>query len=100
MQRRAHVQPELLKEPAERTLFESYSKIGRDAASHKRARKYQQALEDISGMRPSVDGFFDKVMVMAEDQALRTNRLALLGSIYKEFSTIADFSEIASEETR
>jgi glycyl-tRNA synthetase beta chain len=97
---RSHVQPELLKEPAERTLFESYSEIGRDAASHKRARKYQQALEDISGMRPSVDGFFDKVMVMAEDQALRANRLALLGSIYKEFSTIADFSEIASEETR
>ena len=43
--------------------------------------------------------FFDKVLVMVEDQNVRRNRLALLGNLLKEFSTIADFSELGSEES-
>jgi glycyl-tRNA synthetase beta chain len=81
-------------------LFEASTKIGREAALSKRSRQYQEALEVISRMRPSVDGFFDKVMVMVEDAPVRANRLALLGSLYKEFSTIADFSELSTEEAR
>ena len=94
------VQPQLFTEPAERELFDASVKIGREAALSKKARQYQEALEVISRMRPSVDGFFDKVMVMVEDPAIRSNRLALLGSLYKEFSTIADFSELSTEEAR
>ena len=45
-----------------------------------------------------MDAFFDKVMVMVEDSKLRANRLALLRTLLKEFSTIADFSEIVTEE--
>jgi glycyl-tRNA synthetase beta chain len=97
---RPQVQPQLFTEPAERELFEAATKIGREAALSKKARQYQEALEVISRMRPSVDGFFDKVMVMVEDPAVRANRLALLGSLYKEFSTIADFSELGTEEAR
>jgi glycyl-tRNA synthetase beta subunit len=41
--------------------------------------------------------FFDKVMVMVDDERVRANRLALLQSLLKEFSTIADFSEIVTE---
>ena len=51
--------------------------------------------EDFGG--PSaVDGFFDDVMVMTDDQNLRRNRLALLGKISELFGTIADFSKIST----
>ena len=59
--------------------------------------RYESALVEISKLRPVVDTFFDKVMVMVEDQRIRANRLALLASLLREFSTIADFSEIVTE---
>ena len=55
------------------------------------------ALDAISTLRPAVDTFFDKVLVMAEDKAVRENRLRLLGKLDQMFSGIARFSEIASE---
>ena len=60
-------------------------------------RSYEPALLEIAKLRPSVDKFFDKVMVMVDDDNLRANRLALLQTLVKEFSTIADFSEIVTE---
>jgi glycyl-tRNA synthetase beta chain len=60
-------------------------------------RDYEAALTDISKLRPAVDKFFDKVMVMVEDERIRANRLALLQTLLTEFSTIADFSEIVTE---
>ncbi len=60
-------------------------------------RKHEQALLEIAKLRPAIDKFFDKVMVMVEDEKLRANRLALLQTLVKEFSTIADFSEIVTE---
>jgi glycyl-tRNA synthetase beta chain len=57
-----------------------------------------QPLESrIGPLRPKVDLFFDKVLVNAPDPEIRRNRLALLHSLLKEFSTIADFSEIVTE---
>jgi glycyl-tRNA synthetase beta chain len=47
-----------------------------------------------------VDRFFDEVMVMAENPAVRKNRLELLAELLREFTTIADFSEIGAEEAR
>ena len=58
---------------------------------------YVGALQDIAQLRPSVDTFFDKVMVMVDDEKIRANRLALLRDLLSDFSTIADFSEIVSE---
>ena len=66
-------------------------------AHFRQAREYSRALAEISRIRPAVDTFFDKVMVMVEDERLRANRLALLQTLLKEFSTIADFSEIVTE---
>ena len=60
-------------------------------------RNYEQALVEISKLRPAVDRFFDKVMVMVEDEHIRGNRLALLQTLLENFSTIADFSEIVTE---
>jgi glycyl-tRNA synthetase beta chain len=61
------------------------------------AHDYETALLEIAKLRPAIDKFFDKVMVMVDDDNLRANRLALLQTEVKEFSTIADFSEIVTE---
>jgi len=61
------------------------------------ARDYDEALREIAELRPLIDKFFDDVMVMVDDDNLRANRLALLRTVVKEFSTIADFSEMATE---
>jgi glycyl-tRNA synthetase beta chain len=94
------VNPELFGNGAERELYAAM----RDAASKvqtlKRSGKYQEALEVIAGLRKSVDQFFDGVMVMAENEAVRNNRLTLLAELLREFTTVADFSEIGGEERR
>jgi glycyl-tRNA synthetase beta chain len=63
----------------------------------RKKKEYGDALMLLSTSRERVDAFFDKVMVMVEDPKLRANRLALLRALLKEFSTIADFSEIVTE---
>ncbi len=63
----------------------------------RKGKKYVDALLLLSTARERVDAFFDKVMVMVGDEKVRANRLALLRTLLKEFSTIADFSEIVSE---
>ncbi len=68
---------------------------GRGAARRKRITP--PALVEISRLRQPVDTFFDKVMVMVDDERVRANRLALLRDLLNEFSTIADFSEIVTE---
>jgi glycyl-tRNA synthetase beta chain len=94
------VNPELFQSDAERELFS----VGREAAgkvqADKRAGRYEQALDRIAGLRKSVDRFFEEVMVMDEDEAVRNNRLALLSEQLREFTTIADFSEIGVDERR
>jgi glycyl-tRNA synthetase beta chain len=59
--------------------------------------EYRDALSELAKLRPSLDKFFDQVMVMVEDSELRGNRLALLSLFGKEFTRIADFSEIVTE---
>jgi glycyl-tRNA synthetase beta chain len=56
--------------------------------------QYREALKEVAQLGPVLDTFFEKVMVMVEDERLRGNRLALLSRLLKDFSTIADFSEI------
>ncbi len=55
---------------------------------------YRAKLEAVATLRPEIDLFFDKVMVNANDPAVRQNRLTLLHTMLAEFSTIADFSEL------
>jgi glycyl-tRNA synthetase beta chain len=59
--------------------------------------QYLEALRLLASAREPVDKFFDKVMVMVDDTRVRANRLTLLQTLLKEFSTIADFSEIVTE---
>jgi glycyl-tRNA synthetase beta chain len=93
----AGVDPSVFEHDAERRLYQKYLEI-RDKVRELLAQKlYLEALRLISTIRDTVDGFFDNVMVMAEDVKLRTNRLALLGEIASLFTSFADFSKIASE---
>jgi glycyl-tRNA synthetase beta chain len=50
----------------------------------------------ISRLRPKVDLFFDKVLVNAPDAKIRLNRLMLVSALFREFSTMADLSEIVT----
>jgi len=58
------------------------------------AGDYTETLRRLAGLREPVDRFFDEVMVMVEDDALRTNRLALLGSLYRLFRRVADVGQL------
>ena len=53
---------------------------------------YQQALTLLADLRESVDQFFEDVMVMADDEALKNNRLALLTNLREQFLHVADIS--------
>jgi glycyl-tRNA synthetase beta chain len=114
----AGIIPELLREKAEEELYLVTLKTAESIESLRRKStygsvspgthgdpvgqlaRYEQALLEIAKVRPEVDVFFDKVMVMVDDERIRANRLALLQTLLKEFSTIADFSEIVTEGTK
>ncbi|HWY71565.1 MAG TPA: glycine--tRNA ligase subunit beta [Terriglobales bacterium] len=87
-----------LKEPAEQALGARVTETRDKVLSLRKGRHYQETLNHIAQLRPVVDTFFDKVMVMVEDDKLRSNRLALLATMQRSFSEIADFSEIVTEK--
>jgi glycyl-tRNA synthetase beta chain len=96
----AHVDAKFFEKDVERELHETVRKVAARVNEDKRAGKYLEALEEIAGLRKVVDRFFEEVMVMAEDETVRKNRLALLAELLREFTTIADFSELGGEEGR
>ena len=88
------VRNELLKDPAESALAARAGEVAGRVEALRAAANYRAALEEIASLRPQVDEFFDAVMVMAPEEDIRANRLALLAQMVMEFSRIADFSEI------
>ena len=58
-------------------------------------REYDRALGELASLKPAVDKFFDDVMVMDKDPAVKANRLALLGAVNGTFLRIADFRQLA-----
>jgi glycyl-tRNA synthetase beta chain len=86
-----------LHEEAEKELAALVPQTAERVETLRAQTKYEEALLEIAKLRPAIDKFFDKVMVMVEDAKLRANRLGLLQTLVKEFSTIADFSEIVTE---
>ena len=91
------VDPAGLREDSEKELAVLIPQTVARVEKLRSARDYERALLEIAKLRPAIDQFFDKVMVMVDDEHLRANRLALLQTLVKEFSTIADFSEIVTE---
>ncbi|PYX52733.1 MAG: glycine--tRNA ligase subunit beta [Acidobacteria bacterium] len=81
----------------EKTLMAYLERTSPRVEVHRNQKQYLDALLLLSTARELIDNFFDKVMVMVDDEQVRANRLALLQTLLKEFSTIADFSEIVIE---
>ena len=81
----------------EKNLMALMESASAKVEDHRRGKDYLEALLLLSTAREPVGRFFDKVMVMVDDAKVRANRLALLRTLLKEFSTIADFSEIVIE---
>lgn len=86
------VKAELLSEPQEQALFKAIEDAEADTAPLMAQTDYQGTLTHLAGLRDSVDAFFDGVMVMAEDDAVRANRLALLARLRQLFLQVADIS--------
>ncbi|MBA9845204.1 MAG: glycine--tRNA ligase subunit beta [Ralstonia sp.] len=90
------VQPPLLKEDAERALHQSV--VAAEPQVHDAFARgdFTTALKTLAGLREAVDTFFDGVMVMADDTALRDNRLALLAELHGLMNRVADISKLAA----
>lgn len=90
----SRIQSDLLREASERILAECLEKLAAEAIPLMESGQYNDALGRLASLREPVDAFFDGVMVMAEDAALRDNRLALLHELSNLFLQVADFSRL------
>ena len=84
----------LLQEDAEKALFAELNKCSDSVESAIKQADYNKALNELAGLRDSVDGFFDNVMVMTDDRKLKDNRIALLNKLHGLFMQVADISRL------
>jgi glycyl-tRNA synthetase beta chain len=77
-------------------LWDRSKELAPQIAKLREQRNYGEALALIATLRPTVDLFFDKVMVLDADEAVRSANLGLITEVLRNFSTIADFSEIVT----
>jgi glycyl-tRNA synthetase beta chain len=87
----------LLRDEAEIHLDQELSRVERQVASLRASRDYSAVLGAVAGLKPAVDRFFDEVLVMAEEPALRDNRLGLMRRVGALFAGLADFRRIQVE---
>jgi glycyl-tRNA synthetase beta chain len=89
------VEEKLLRDDAELALWSALKTTRDSLAPMLEAREYAAALDELATLRGVVDTFFDDVMVMADDEAVKTNRLALLAELRALFLNVADISKLA-----
>ncbi|HWG19687.1 MAG TPA: glycine--tRNA ligase subunit beta [Terracidiphilus sp.] len=82
--------------PEAQQLFDAAAILASRVAALRHQRAYEPALSEIATLRPVVDTFFDKVMVLDPDPQIRGANLGLIEEVLRSFSTIADFSEIVT----
>lgn len=90
------VDTSLFDDPAEGALYSAFMGIRETAGTLIDEGGYAEALSEMARLRSPVDSFFDQVMVMAEDEKIRFNRLSLLEEMARLFFRIADFSRIVT----
>jgi len=90
------VDSEAFVEEAEKELWTSFRTVEPGASELIAQGRFAEALRVLSRLRPQVDTFFDRVLVMAPDPRLRQNRLALLSTLQRLFTRVADLSEIVA----
>jgi glycyl-tRNA synthetase beta chain len=92
----ADADPNALRDPHERALFDALQKTAKDAAVLFARGDFEGYLKSFAVLKTPVDAFFDSVMVMVEDRELRKNRLALLADLRREMNRVADISKLAA----
>ena len=90
------VNPNVFENQAEKVLYNKYLELRDPVQFFMGTKEYIEALKRIATLRPEVDSFFDNVMVMVEEEELRTNRLALLQEVSSLFVNFADFTKLSS----
>ncbi len=85
-------------EKEEANLWQEFQKAGNNYLPLQQKQQYLEAFRELAKVRRPVDTYFEKIMVMAEDPALRARRLGVMNYLLETFSTIADLSEIVVEE--
>lgn len=90
----AEVEPGLLVEPAEHKLYAALGEVEAEVRRCFAETRYFPAFQALSTLSPAIGGFFDDVLVMAEDPAVRANRLALLARLDALFAEVGDLSQI------
>jgi len=90
----AHYFTSAFEAPAEQALHEALSEVAPRARADAARLDYPAALAALAELKAPVDRLFDEVMIMAEDPALRRNRLGLLRSVAQEFRQVADFTQL------
>ncbi len=91
----AHVNPDMLKEPAEQALYAAMQQSVPVADAKFATGDYTGSLQTLAALRAPVDKFFDDVMVNADDEAVRLNRQGLLKSLHVAMNRVADLSRLA-----
>lgn len=86
----------LFEHDEERALHAAAADVSGRVVSAARDGRYGEAFREMAGLQPLVAAFFEKVLVMAKDETVRNNRLALLKGLSAVFSSVADFSKVAS----
>ena len=88
----AQVSEALLEQDAEKALYAALSELDSSLSTLEANGDYKAILEQLAGLQPVIDQFFDDVMVMAEDDAVRNNRIRLLNQLRQQFLRVADIS--------
>jgi glycyl-tRNA synthetase beta chain len=86
----------IAQEPAEQALHAALASIAPQADALFAEGDFSGYLKSFAALKAPVDEFFDKVMVMAEDKAVRNNRLALLRDLRDAMNKVADLSRLAN----
>ena len=90
------IDPSLLIENEEKLLFKSLNETSKKIREFVKARDYDRALSILINLKEPIDLFFEKIMVNADDDAIKKNRHNLLIQLYKEMNCVANISKLST----
>jgi glycyl-tRNA synthetase beta chain len=88
----AAIDEKLFCDDEERELYRSYHLVVKELPQLLENSQYEEVLKRLSSLKGCLDDFFDKVMIMTDDEAVKNNRISLISHIRKQFLTVADIS--------
>ena len=86
------INPDLLQQLEEQDLYQATQGLVPQINQALARKDFQAALSVLAAVKPTVDAFFDKVMVMADDEDIKRNRLALLQALSRQMNAVADIA--------